>query len=274
MVLVSQSASRTATLLALLTPGCCLSTISRVDPSAVAIVSTREASGLLLQTRCSPLLHSLLSSFQGHFDNHAQMLEDQANGFMPRQGGGHEHIHCHLQPVPLVCSPNSVEACVLGTYYFDGRPQAVFRERLYRLDEVHDDHQFGHCVRMRIYRLREEVEATLRNIGGDASQTSWSRADVNDSLYIPDCDVFWRYGEDRFEGAMRSESALVFSPTLGKQIVVKDDVTLWEDALWVNDRGTDIDGNYLYGNIRSIPYKMLRVPNTHWTVTGRCIAVN
>ena len=94
------------------------------------------------------------------------------------------------------------------------------------------------------------------------------------SLRIPDCDVFWRWLGERFEGEMRTESIVVRSPVLQRDIVVKDDVALWEggdgasDALWCNDRGFDLEGNYVYGNIHEVPYKMQRVPDDHWTAIG------
>ena len=45
----------------------------------------------------------------------------------------------------------------------------------------------------------------------------------------------------------------------GLEILVKDDLRLWSDQLWVNDRGFDRDGNFVYGNQRSVPYRMRRV---------------
>lgn len=57
---------------------------------------------------------------------------------------------------------------------------------------------------------------------------------------------------------MRTESVVVKSATMGIPIVVRDDVTLWDHALWVNDRGWDTAGNYLYGNCRAVPYKLDR----------------
>eukprot|EP00903_Cladosiphon_okamuranus_P007916 g7644.t1 len=45
----------------------------------------------------------------------------------------------------------------------------------------------------------------------------------------------------------------------GLEILVKDDLRVWSDQLWVNDRGFDREGNFLYGNQRSVPYKMRRV---------------
>jgi hypothetical protein len=65
----------------------------------------------------------------------------------------------------------------------------------------------------------------------------------------------------------------------GKRILIKDELSLWEDEFWINDRGYDPDANtveeplgalhnnvkdsggmpYVYGNRRGIPYKLERV---------------
>ena len=50
--------------------------------------------------------------------------------------------------------------------------------------------------------------------------------------------------------------------------LVRDDVALWPDALWVNDRGSTSTGEYVYGNCRGVPYKLDRVDASHWTATG------
>jgi len=195
--------------------------------------------------------------FRGHFDNLAQVRADRASGLLPREGGGHEHIHCHLQPVKLSDAP--ADSVVLAHYYFDGQPERTFRLRLYKLTALQTDAQFGECVEMSIFRLRGEAEQQLRQAGSAATAVEWSSADIAAALRIPGCDVFWRWCGERFEGRMRTESITVDSPVLRKPIIVRDDVALMEDALWCNDRGTDMDGNYVYGNIHNVPYKMSRV---------------
>ena len=218
------------------------------------------------------LLDSFLEQFHGHFDNYAQFVANDAAGLTPRLGGGHEHIHCALRQVPVLGSEASY---VLATYYFNGQPGAVFRERLYAFDAVADDEQFGACVRMSIYKLREPVAAQLRAAGGLSGYSAddvvfTAERDVAEEQRVQGADVFWRWCGERFEGEMRTESITIVSerdPDL--EIVVRDDVALWTDALWVNDRGHDaVTGEYVYGNIHSVPYKMQRVSETHWTATG------
>lgn len=38
--------------------------------------------------------------FRGRFDNARQVAEERAQGMAPGEGGGHEQIHCVLEPLP------------------------------------------------------------------------------------------------------------------------------------------------------------------------------
>ena len=72
--------------------------------------------------------------------------------------------------------------------------------------------------------------------------------------------------------------AIVDSTSLipGKRILIKDELSLWKDEFWINDRGYDPDGildnqtgnafdgvdmPFVYGNRRGVPYKLQRVSN-------------
>jgi CpeT/CpcT family (DUF1001) len=74
------------------------------------------------------LMETLLSWFQGDFDNYHQVVSDRRQNLTPREGGGHEHIHCALIPVTRTSR--------LAAFYFDGQPTAIFRFRFYRLQPV------------------------------------------------------------------------------------------------------------------------------------------
>ncbi|KAL7548455.1 hypothetical protein ACHAWF_011742 [Thalassiosira exigua] len=68
-----------------------------------------------------------------------------------------------------------------------------------------------------------------------------------------------------------SKGAIVDSVSLipGKRILIKDELSLWEDEFWINDRGYDPDAAlsdetkgdmpFVYGNRRGVPYKLRRV---------------
>jgi CpeT/CpcT family (DUF1001) len=74
------------------------------------------------------LMDTLLTWFQGDFDNYHQVVHDRRQNWTPREGGGHEHIHCSLIPV--------TNTSRLAAFYFDGQPTAIFRFRFYRLQAV------------------------------------------------------------------------------------------------------------------------------------------
>ena len=257
---------------------------ARSASAVVALASTLQrpsapdvAAPQMPQPETTAIMCRFTDLFCGHFDNIAQVEADLQAGLAPREGGGHEHIHCHLQQLPMRTRrfAEAPTEYVLASYYFNGQPEKVFRERVYALQPLDSDGQFGRSIQMRIFRLRPETEAALRDASGDASRVAWNAAeDAAVALRIPDCDVYWRWLGERFEGHMRTESIVVRSPVLQRDIVVKDDVALWEggaggeDALWCNDRGADMDGNYVYGNIFDVPYKMQRVSDEHWTVKG------
>lgn len=216
-----------------------------------------------------PLLEGFLKHFDGHFDNHEQVATNEEAGLTPRHGGGHEHIHCVVRPV-TVLGADAGSAHAIATYYFNGDPSSVFRERLYTFEMLQADKQFGACVRMSIYKLRDSVSARVL-ADGDVEDIGLSAAcDLSDELHVPEADVFWRWAGERFEGHMRTEGITIVSERSGREIIVRDDVQLWADALWVNDRGHDAEtGDYVYGNVHGIPYKMSRVPADHWSATGR-----
>lgn len=159
-------------------------------------------------------LDSLLGLFDGEFDNLGQFETERKAGLTPRFGGGHEHIHCSLRDVKLPGAPGRHK---LAVYYFDGDPTAVFRARLYRLDALAHDEQFGPCVRMQIYRLQPEVFAALRAAGGDAGAVAWGAvgtegSPVDASLYIEGADVFWRWWGERERERARAEASRCPSP--------------------------------------------------------------
>ena len=143
-------------------------------------------------------LDDLSARFQGDFDNYEQDLADRTGHDpprTPREGGGHEHIHCTLVPIndnndddydndmstsssalslirPYV--RDDVRAVRLAAFYFDGLPERIFRFRLYALwdapstadDSDDDSDSDDDRVGMTLYSLNPEVEGRLRGLAG------------------------------------------------------------------------------------------------------------
>ena len=279
-------------------------------------------------------LDDLSTRFQGDFDNYDQVLEDRTAHdppLTPREGGGHEHIHCTLVPVDDVAVPSSPSSIIrqyvredaqmvrLAAFYFDGLPERIFRFRLYALwdastdttdagtdtgSESDNEQDQGARVGMTLYSLSPEVEGMLRGLSGrplewvpallqhlqssspSSSSVSATGADSDFQpfLELHGCDVEWKPDPDPDRhayayGKAQASSSRVLQPddahhavmvngeatipslmNPGSMIRVVDELSLWEDDFWINDRGFDPDtGAFVYGNQRGVPYKMRRV---------------
>lgn len=206
------------------------------------------------------LLACFTRFFTGSFDNAAQAAGDAAAGLLPREGGGHEHIRCGVQRLG---TPAGVGEALLADYRFPARGDASFRTRLYTVHAAEEAQPDARSLTMRIYRPTEAALAALARADFDAAAVEWSVADFAD--HVPDCDVVWTWvpaggplGGAHFDGELAAGDATVFSPVLKQTIRVTDSLQLFEDALWINDRGFDAAGNQIYGNWRNVPYKLGR----------------
>uniref|UniRef100_A0A7S2PZJ6 Uncharacterized protein n=1 Tax=Skeletonema marinoi TaxID=267567 RepID=A0A7S2PZJ6_9STRA len=110
------------------------------------------------------------------------------------------------------------------------------------------------------------------NVDEYGNDTSSSPTTINKNNNVDGCHATMEAG---------SAGAIVDSISLipGKRILIKDELSLWEDEFWINDRGYDPDavvddndgggndenedgvGNmpFVYGNRRGVPYKLERV---------------
>jgi hypothetical protein len=239
----------------------------------------------------SSLWAPLLDRFQGDFDNYQQVVADRAEGLLPREGGGHEHIHCCLVPVNADSR--------LAAFYFDGAPGAIFRFRYYHLvptDMSGDTASSSSSstsslplVDTVLYMLHPDLEKELRqcpdplewpNLFHNFSPSSSSANDPKTTL-LEACDVRWSWERDPIQHAyvaaeerdnagtgnngmhavMVHGSATVRSQMMpGQEILIKDQLSLWRDSLWIHDRGYNPEtGAFIYGNQRGVPYRLQRV---------------
>ena len=230
-----------------------------------------------------------LDTFCGDFDNYSQVVEDRQNGMLPREGGGHEHMHCTLIPID--------DRSRLAAFYFDGNPRRIFRFRYYRLctdtnnnNDDDDDNSNSDGLLMKLFLLHPQLELMLRQ---EHDPLRWPTlfesfqptTTMDDEDYVDEdekvtsldkCEVLWsdktdpiqhKYAieaypdREGFHAVMVHGQAIVNSTLMpGTQILVKDQLSLWDDEFWIHDRGFEPGtSNYIYGNQRGVPYKMERV---------------
>ena len=139
---------------------------------------------------------------------------------------------------------------------------------------------------MTLYSLSAETEGMLRGLSGRPME--WgaalerylgSASPVEPFRELSGCDVEWTpdpdpdrhayaYGtssrlhpDDAHHAVMvNGEATIPSMMNPGSLIRVVDELSLWSDDFWINDRGFDPDtGNFIYGNQKGVPYKMRRV---------------
>ncbi len=242
--------------------------------TAATITSTNKKSLLLWKY--------LQECFQGDFDNYHQVVQDRARGLLPREGGGHEHIHCTLLPLDVIHRPYAR----LAAFYFDGLPQRIFRFRYYELTPTttSDDDDNDAAVITQLYLLHPQLEGILR---GEENPMEWPRLfdaftspnDQPKTRLLLDCDVQWTLEKDDIQqgweedistrddhgihAVMLHGEALVDSTMFpGSKIRVMDQLSLWLNHFWIHDRGFDPStGAFIYGNQAGVPYRLERVAN-------------
>jgi CpeT/CpcT family (DUF1001) len=211
--------------------------------------------------------------FQGDFDNYNQVLEDRRRGMLPREGGGHENIHCTLIPLS--------ESTRLASFYFDGTPQAIFRFRYYELVPQNlSSNSDDFAVDTLLYTLNPQLESLLRQQASEPNEWKATFDSFNPSdriRLLPKCDVRWSWKRDPIlhsyagddgngiHAVMVHGEAIVESQmSPGQQILILDQLSLYPNLLYIHDRGFDpATGDFIYGNRRNVPYQLDRVATVH-----------
>ncbi len=215
--------------------------------------------------------------FQGDFDNYAQVVEDRRQDLQPQEGGGHEHFHCTLIPV--------TESTRLAAFFFDGNPDRIFRFRYYEMIPPSTEDE---AVEMMLNTLHPELEKVLKSeasnplswpfIFENFQPTNESEPKVN---RLTNCEISWSFQIDPVQHSYLTDTpeneendefkslhaVMVHGPTIvnstmvaGMQIRIVDQLSLYQDVFYINDRGFDpTSGSFIYGNQREVPYRLERV---------------
>ena len=160
-----------------------------------------------------------------------------------------------------------------------------------------EDNDTSCCIYMKLYTLHPSLEKQLKQCttNSDDVLTKWIsiiQAFINENddeimTELKRCDIKWMKSIDPtrhiYFNTKSNNDSIIRDPTdafhaimindhekggvllesqmaPGLYLRIQDELSLWDDELWVNDRGHDANsGRMVYGNYLSVPYKMKRV---------------
>ena len=109
---------------------------------------------------------------------------------------------------------------------------------------------------MKLYRPLLETEENLKRLSYKIPDTLLPDIKT-DFEYLEGCDVLWTKSLSCYKGILVNGECRLCSLTKPDlELVIKDELKLWKNALWINDRVYTAAGKQIIGNRDGIPYKM------------------
>lgn len=205
--------------LSLLVSGC--QTLEASDPSVSADQIERD-------------IDEMLAWFPGIYDNFEQIEAERAGNIA--EGLRHRHLNHTFYPVEIAGIPGRQ---LYAQQYQHHDAADVYRQRIYSFEPDQDEG----AVRLTIYTPNSPDD--LIDLHLDPEQQA--ALSVDDFYLKPGCEVYWTRGEDQFDGYLKEKACSYYSTRYETEVFLEETLTLRRDALLLNDRGVDGDGNLVFG---------------------------
>jgi hypothetical protein len=190
------------------------------------------------------------SYFEGEFSNEVQANEALLLGKPTAALGGHEFITVSINSHP---SLHNIKVAI----YRIGNNVAIppFRFRFYELF-----YSFDERIIMKIYRPTKFTEAKLLCNQYNIKEYLPDTLDSTTFEYLNGCDVEWTCNnQSHYKGELINKSCIICSQNdPNMKLLIKDDLNLWENELWICDKAYTTSGQQIIGNKDGIPYKLKR----------------
>ncbi|MEL6415106.1 MAG: CpcT/CpeT family chromophore lyase [Pseudomonadota bacterium] len=179
-------------------------------------------------------LAEMLSWFPGVYDNYEQIEAERLDDFP--EALRHRHLNHTFFPVEIPGIPGQQ---LYAQQYQHHDPADLYRQRIYSFEQ---DPNEG-AVRLTIYTPNRPEDLVDIHLAAERQ----AALDADDFFLKPGCEVYWTREEDRFEGYLKPKACSYFSTRYETQVYLEETLTLRRDALLLNDRGVDGDGNLVFG---------------------------
>ena len=179
-------------------------------------------------------LDEMLSWFPGVYDNYDQ-IEAERTSNTP-EALRHRHLNHTFFPVEIPGIPGQQ---LYAQQYQHHDAADLYRQRIYSFES---DLEEG-AVRLTIYTPNSPEDLVDVHLNPERQ----AALNVSDFFLKPGCEVYWTREEDRFEGYLKPKACSYYSTRYETQVYLEETLTLRRDALLLNDRCVDGDGNLVFG---------------------------
>lgn len=179
-------------------------------------------------------LEELLKWFPGEYDNHQQVYREAVE----RIDEDHRHRQTHhiFQPITMTVLPGRLIYAQQSQHY---DLKDIYRQRVYSF-QIDTSEK---AIRLTIYTPKEPELLTDAHLYPD----KWKSLSADDFILKPGCDVFWIKKEGQFEGYLKHNACNYYSERFGKRVFLNETLTLSKDALLLDDRAVDEEGQLIFG---------------------------
>ncbi|MEM9570612.1 MAG: CpcT/CpeT family chromophore lyase [Pseudomonadota bacterium] len=190
----------------------------------------------------------MLSWFPGVYDNYAQVESERAADLEPALR--HRHLNHTFYPVSIPGIPGRQ---LYAQQYQHHDPSDLYRQRIYSFEPDPDEN----AVRLTIYTPNDPAQLTDIHLSADRQ----AALNADDFVLKPGCEVYWQRGNEQFDGYLKPKACSYYSTRFETQVFLEETLTLRRDALLLNDRGVDGDGNLVFGVDDKGPTVNLKQPD-------------
>lgn len=179
-------------------------------------------------------LDEMLAWFPGVYDNFEQIESERETGL--DDAVRHRHLNHTFFPVDIEGIPGRL---LYAQQYQHHNPADLYRQRVYSFQTDFEEN----AIRLTIYTPKTPEDLVDLHL----DPTRQNALSENDFILKPGCEVYWNRDETQFDGYLKLKSCSYYSTRYETEIFLEETLTLRPDALLLNDRGVDKDGNVMFG---------------------------
>ena len=179
-------------------------------------------------------LDAMLAWFPGVYDNFEQ-IEAERESDLP-EALRHRHLNHTFFPVKIDGIPGRL---LYAQQYQHHDPADLYRQRIYSFESDEAEN----AIRLTIYTPNSPEGLIDVHLDPERQATLSER----DFFLKPGCEVYWNRGVGQFDGYLKPKSCSYYSNRYETRVYLEETLTLRPDALLLNDRGVDGEGNLVFG---------------------------